>query len=154
MALTVASALVGATTHRGEFTHRVLLSPFYTPTGAVTTIPSSSTTLPLEAGFRGVENFCAVAPLHGMIHYDGTSGGLSGVLMVSVSGLPPNDKVFVNWSNDHIRVPVIASFETDSEGAAAQSSVVVGRLGEVRGVEVLLSAERVPNPILGHLEPC
>jgi hypothetical protein len=73
---------------------------------------------------------------------------------VSVGGLPPNDAVFVNWSNDYVRAPVIASFETDSKGIAIQSSVDVGRLGEVRGVEIVLSAASVPNPVLGRLEPC
>ena len=38
------------------------------------------TTLPPEAGYRGIEKFCALTPLTGIIHYDGTSGGLIGVL--------------------------------------------------------------------------
>jgi hypothetical protein len=95
-----------------------------------------------------------VAPLTGTIHYDGTSGSLTGVLTVSISGLSPNDEVNVNWSNDHVRVPVIGGFESDSKGTSIQSSVVVGRLGEVRGVEVVLTAASVPNPVLGSLEPC
>jgi hypothetical protein len=73
---------------------------------------------------------------------------------VSVGDLPPNDEVFVNWSNDKVRVPVIASFETDSKGTAIQSSVDLLRLGEVRGVEIVLSAASAPNPVLGRLEPC
>jgi hypothetical protein len=116
--------------------------------------PSAPTTLPPQAGYRGIENFCAVAPLTGTIHYDGRSGSLTGVLSVSISGLPPNDEVNVNWSNDHVRVPVIGGFETDSKGTSIHSSVVVGRLGEVRGVEVVLTAASVPNPVLGRLEPC
>jgi hypothetical protein len=154
MAVAAASAVVGATTDRGEPTHRDLLNPFYTPAGTLRTTPSSTPTLPPEAGYRGIENFCAVAPLTGTLHYDGTSGGLNDVLTVSVGGLPPNDEVFVNWSNDQIRAPVIGSFATDSKGTAIQSSVDVDRLGEVRGVEVVLSAARVPNPVLGRLEPC
>jgi hypothetical protein len=119
-----------------------------------TTAAEVATTLPPESGYRGVEDFCAVVPLTGTIHYNGTSGGLTGVLTVSVRGLPPNDEIFVNWSNDHVRAPVIASFKTDSKGIGIQSSVDVGRLGEVRGVEVVLSASIVPNPVLGRLEPC
>ena len=154
-ALAAASAIVGATSDRGESTHRDLVSPFYTPAGTLKTVPTSvPTTLPPEAGYRGIENFCAVAPLTGTIHYDGTNGGLTGVLKVSVGGLPPNDEVFVNWSNDYVRAPVVASFETDSKGTAIESSVDVGRLGEVRGVEIVLSAASVPNPVLGRLEPC
>jgi hypothetical protein len=154
-ALAAASAVVGATTNRGETTHRELVSPFYTPAGTLKTVLTSvPTTLPPEAGYRGIENFCAVAPLTGTIRYDGTSGGLTGVLTVSVGGLPPNDAVFVNWSNNYVRVPVIASFETDSKGTAIQSSLDVGRLGEVRGVEIVLSAQSVPNPVLGRLVPC
>ena len=65
-----------------------------------------------------------------------------------------NDQVNVNWSNDHVRVPVIAELETDSNGAAMPSSVEVGRLGEVRGEEIVLTAASVPNPVLGRLEPC
>jgi hypothetical protein len=95
-----------------------------------------------------------MTPLTGTIHYDGSSGNLAGVLTVSISGLPPNDEVNVNWSNDHVRVPVIGGFETDSKGTSIQSSVVVSRLGEVRGVEVVLTAAPVPNPIFGRLEPC
>jgi hypothetical protein len=116
--------------------------------------PPSTTTLPAQGGYRGIENFCASAPLTGTIHYDGTSGGLNGVLAVSVGGLPPNDNVFVNWADNDVRAPVIAGFRTDSEGTAIQSSVQVGRLGEVRGVEIILSAADVPNTTLGHLEPC
>jgi len=155
MALAGASAIIGATTNRGESTHRRLQSPFYPPEGTpTTTTPSSPATLRPESGYRGVENFCAVAPLTGAIHYDGTSGRLTNALTVSVGGLPPNDEVFVNWSNDYIRVPVIASFMTDPNGDSIQSSVDVGRLGEVRGVEIVLSAASIPNPVLGRLEPC
>ena len=71
-----------------------------------------------------------------------------------MGGLPPNEDVFVNWSNDFVRAPVIASFKTNSNGAAIQSSVDVGRLAEVMGVEIVLSTATVPNPSLGRLEPC
>jgi hypothetical protein len=117
-------------------------------------LPSTTTTLPPQAGYRGFENFCAVAPLTGTILYDGTSGGLTHVLTVTVGGLPPDDEVNLDWSNNHVRAPVIASFETDSAGTAIPSSVDVSRLGEVRGVEIVLSASSVPNPVLGRLEPC
>lgn len=154
-ALAAVSAVVGATTERGEPTHRDGLSPPYTPAGTLKTIPQSGpTTLPAQAGYRGTENFCAVAPLTGTIHYDGTSGELKGVLTVNVGGLPPADEVFVNWSNNYVRAPVIAGFRTDSSGNAIRSSVDVGRLAEVRGVEIVLSAASVPNPALGRLAPC
>jgi hypothetical protein len=154
-ALAVASAVVGASANRGEPTHQDPISPFYTPAGTLETVATSApTTLPPEAGYRGIENFCAIAPLTGTILYDGTSGELTGVLTVSVAGLPPNDAVNVNWSNDHVRVPVIGSFETNSQGISIPSSVDVVRLGEVRGVEIVLTAASVPNPVLGRLEPC
>ena len=154
-ALAAASAVLGVTANRGESTHLDLVSRFYTPGGTLKTLPTDApTTLPPEAGYRGIENFCAIAPLTGTNHYDGTRGGLTGQLTVSVASLPPNDAVNVNWSNDHVRVPVIASFETDSQGIAIPSSVDVGRLGEVRGVEIVLTAASVPNPVLGRLEPC
>ena len=154
-ALAATSAVIGAKANRGEPTHLDLISPFYTPAGTLKTLPTNApTTLPPEAGYRGIENFCAVAPLTGTIHYDGARGGLTGLLTVSVGDLPPNGAVHVNWSNDHVRVPVIASFETDSNGMAIPSSVKVARLGEVRGVEVVLTAAVVPNPVLGRLEPC
>ena len=154
-ALGAASAVAGATTHRGESVRRDAASPFSIPAGTRRTFPTTmGSTLPPEAGYRGMENFCAVAPLTGTMHYDGTSGDLAGALMVGVSGLPPNDEVNVNWSNDHVRVPVIASFETDARGIAIPSSVDVGRLGEVRGVEIVLTAASAPNPVLGRLEPC
>ena len=154
-ALALASAAVGATTDRGEPIHRDLVSPFYTPAGTLKTVPTRApTTLPPQAGYRGIENFCAVAPLTGTIHYDGTSGGLIGVLTVNVGVLPPDDEIFVNWSNNYVRAPVTAGFQTDSSGNSIQSSVDVGRLGEVRGVEIVLSAASIPTPALGRLEPC
>lgn len=154
-ALAAASAVVGVTTDRGGSIHRDLVSPFHTSAGTLTTVPTNvPTTLPPEAGYRGIENLCAVAPLTGTIHYDGTSGGLTGDLTVDVGGLPPRDEVFVNWSDNFVRAPVIAGFATDANGNAIQSSVEVGRLGEVRGLAVFLSAAAVPNPVLGRLEPC
>jgi hypothetical protein len=155
VALTAAAALLGATTDRGAPAHKTLLSPFYSPEGTLATVPSSApTTLSPQSGYRGIENFCAVAPLTGTIHYDGTSGELTGVLTVSVGGLPPDDEVYVAWSNDYVRAPDIADFATDSNGTSIPSSVEVSRLGEVRGVEVWLLAVMVPNPALGRLEPC
>jgi hypothetical protein len=151
MAVAVTSAVVGATTNRDVALHRDLISPFYTPAEPLKTVPTSA---PPQVGYRGVEDFCAIAPLTGTIDYDGVSGGLSGVLTVTVGGLPPNEDVFVNWSNDFVRAPVIAYFKTNSNGAAIQSSVVVSRLAEVKGVEVVLSTATVPNPSLGRLEPC
>ena len=153
--LVTASAVVGATTGNRDSVRRDLANPVSKPAGTLNAAPTSApTSLPLEAGYRGLENFCAVAPLIGTIHYDGTGGTLTGVLGVRVGGLPPNDEINVNWSNDYVRVPVIASFRTDSQGSAIQSSVEVDRLGEVRGVEIVLSAASVPNPVLGRLEPC
>src|SRR5271155_3330688 len=105
-ALAAASGVVRATANRGAPTHLDLISRFYTPAGTLKTVlTNAATALPPEAGYRGIENFCAVAPLTGTIHYDGRSGELSGVLTVSVGALPPNDAVNVNWSNDHVRVP-------------------------------------------------
>ena len=149
--LAVTSAVVGARTDRGVALHRDLISPFYTRAGALKTIPPSVWP---QAGYRGVEDFCAVAPLTGTIHYDGTSGGLSGVLTVRVGGLPPNEDLFVNWSNNYVRAPVIAYFKTNSNGVAIESSVDVARLAEMKGVEIVLSTATVPNPSLGRLDPC
>ncbi len=74
--------------------------------------------------------------------------------MVKVGGLPLNGDVSVNWSNNHVRVPVIAYFKTNSHGVAIQSSVDIGRLAEEGGVEIVLSTATVPNPPLGRLDPC
>jgi hypothetical protein len=150
-ALAVTSAVVGARTDRGVVLRRDLISPFYAPAEALKPVPISA---PLQAGYRGAEDFCAIAPLTGTIHYDGTSRGLSGVLTVEVGGLPPHEDVLVNWSNNFVRAPVIAYFKTNSNGAAIRSSVEVGRLAEVKGVEIVLSTATVPNPSLGRLEPC
>lgn len=153
--LAVSSAIAGGVSDHGRTVQTDLGSPFHVPAGRQpTTHLSPSTTLPPEGGYRGIENFCAVPPLTGTIHYDGSSGVLTGSLMVNVAGLPPSDVIFVNWSNDHVRAPVIASFETNSEGSAIQSTVDVGRYGEVRGVEIVVSAASVPNPVFGRLEPC
>jgi hypothetical protein len=147
-ALAVTSAVAGARADRDVVMHRDLIRPFSAPAGTL------KTGAPPQAGYRGIEDFCAKAPLTGTIRYDGEKRGLSGVLRVRVGGLPRNSYVFVNWSNNYVRAPVIASFKTDSKGAAVQSSVNVVRLAEVKGVEIVLSAATVPNPPLGRLEPC
>jgi hypothetical protein len=116
--------------------------------------PNDLETIPPESGYQGIENFCGVAPLTGSIHYDGTGSNLKDVLTVTVGGLPPSGEVIVNWSNNHVRAPAIADFATDRNGVAIQSSVYVVRLGEVKGVEVILTAATAPNPVLGRLEPC
>ena len=153
--LAVSRAIAGGVSDHGRTVQRDLVSPFHVPAGSQTSTQSSpSTTLPPEGGYRGIEHFCAVPPLTGIIYYDGSSGVLTGSLMVNVAGLPPSDVIFVNWSNDHVRAPVIASFDTNTEGSAIQSSVDVGRYGEVRGVEIVVSAASAPNPVLGRLEPC
>ena len=131
-ALAVTSAVVGARTDRGVVLRRGLISPFYAPAEALKTVPISA---PLQAGYRGAEDFCAIAPLTGTIHYDGTSRGLSGVLAVEVGGLPPHEDVLVNWSNNFVRAPVIAYFKTNSNRRG--HSIVRGGwpswLGEGRG---------------------
>ena len=153
--LAVSSAIAGGMSHHGQTMQRDLVSHFHVPADTLTTTQSSpSTTLPPEGGYRGIENFCGVPPLTGTIRYDGSSGVLTGSLMVNVGGLPPSDVVFVNWSNERVRAPVIASFETDTEGSAIQSSLEIGRYGEVRSVEIVLSAASVPDPVLDRLEPC
>ncbi len=50
-------------------------APGTTSQATSTTTVAPTTTIPAEAGYRGIENFCAVAPLTGTIHYDGTSKG-------------------------------------------------------------------------------
>lgn len=154
IALATAGAVVGATTNRSESPGHGVSTFHHSVSSSNASPPSTPTSFPPQAGYRGVETFCAVAPLTGNIYYDGTSGDLTGVLTVSVSGLPPNDEVNVNWSNDYVRAPVIAGFMTDSAGKSVPSSVRVSRLGEVKGVEIVLTAASVPNPVLGHLVPC
>jgi hypothetical protein len=132
----------------------VVVTPFVSGLSWEAPSPGTPTTVPPQGGYRGIENFCAVKPLTGTILYDGTSREWAHVLTLTVGGLPPNDEIYVNWSNDRVRAPVIAGFKTDSQGTAIQSSVDVGRLGEVKGVEIVLSAAGAPNPVLGRLEPC
>ena len=119
------------------------------------TVPAVATTLPPRAGYRGVENFCASAPLSGHVIYDGTAGQLvPGVLTVAIGGLPPGSGVYVDWSNDNIRGYIIASFATDSAGTPVPSSVSMGRLAEARGVEMVLESVTIPPTVFGRLQPC
>lgn len=76
------------------------------------------------------------------------------VLTVAIGGLPPNSGVYVDWSNDHIRGYFIASFSTDSTGTLSPSSVSMGRLAEVRGVEMVLERVTIPPTVFGRLQPC
>jgi hypothetical protein len=154
-ALVAASAVVGATANRGEPAHRDLLSPFYTPAATLETIPTSTTTLPPQARYRGVETFCASAPLSGDVLYNGTAGQLvPSVLTVAIGGLPPNNEVYVDWSNDHIRGYIIGSFSTNTEGTPIPASISMGRFAEVPGVEMVLESTTVPPSVLGRLQPC
>jgi hypothetical protein len=120
-----------------------------------TTAAVIATTLPPEAGYRGLQDFCAGTPLSGHVLYDGTAGRLMpSVLTAAVARLPPDSVVYVDWSNDHIRGYIIASFKTDSAGAPIPSSVSMGRLAETRGVEMVLESVSIPPTVFGRLEPC
>jgi hypothetical protein len=126
-----------------------------TAASPVTTASVVGTTLLPESGYRGLEDFCAGAPLSGHVLYDGAAGQLvPSVLTVAVAGLPPNSVVYVDWSNDHIRGYIIASFKTDSAGAPIPSSVGADRLAEVRGAEMDLESVSIPPRVFGRLEPC
>ncbi len=128
-----------------------------TTTPATTRPPAAevATTLPQESGFRGREDFCAGAPLSGHVLYDGTAGQLlPSLLTVAISGLPHDSEVYVDWSNDHIRGYIIASFKTDSAGMPIPSSVGMGRPAKVRGVEMVLESVSIPATVFGRLEPC
>ena len=149
MATAAAGAVLGATSGPNAPTHREFVSPFFTPERSVTLAH-----LP-QAGYRGVEDFCASGPLSGHVLYDGTAAQLvPSVLTVATTGLPPSTPVYVDWSNDSIRGYLIASFQTDSAGAPIPSSVHMGRLAEVRGVEMVLESTTVPPTIFGRLAPC
>ena len=127
-----------------------------TPLTATTrrTAAAVATNLP-QAGYRGVENFCASSPLSGHVLYGGSAGQLvPSVLTVAIGGLPPDSGVYVDWSNDHIRGYTIASFSTDPRGMPIPSSVSMGRLAEVRGVEMVLESVTIPPTVFGRLQPC
>ena len=102
-----------------------------------------------------VSSFCASAPLSGHVLYDGSAGQLvPSVLTIAIGGLPPDSGVYVDWSNDHIRGYIIASFSTDSTGTPNASSASMGRLAEVRGVEMVLESVTIPPTVFGRLQPC
>jgi hypothetical protein len=143
------AAVTGATSVPGAPSHNEILRSFYFPEKSVTI-----TNLP-EAGYLGVEDFCGSGPLSGNVLYNGTEGRLvPGVLTVAAAGLPPNVPVYVDWSNNYIRGYIIASFKTDPVGTPIPSSVNIGRLAEVRGVEIVLESTTVPPTVFGRLEPC
>jgi hypothetical protein len=113
------------------------------------------TTLPPQAGYRGVGYFCTSATLSGQVLYNGTVGQVvPSVLTVAISGLPPDRGVYVDSSNDHIRGDIIAFFSTDSAGTSIPSSVNTGRLAEVRSVEIVLESVTNPPTFFGRLQPC
>ena len=149
MATTGIAAVLGATSIPSAPSHNEFLSPFYTPEKSV------RITYPPEAGYRGVEDFCASGPLSGHVLYNGTEGQLDpNVLTVAITGFPPNLPVYVDWSNNFIRGYIIASFKTDPVGRPIPSSVKVGRLAEVRGVAMVLETTTVPPTVFVRLEPC
>ncbi|HWF16368.1 MAG TPA: hypothetical protein VG244_09330 [Acidimicrobiales bacterium] len=143
------AAVLGGTSIHSAPSHNEFLSPLSSPEKSV-----SIADIP-EAGYRGVENFCASGPLSGHVFYSGTEGQLvPSVLTVAIAGLPPNVPVYVDWSNNDIRGYIIASFKTDPMGTPIPSSVIMGRLAEVRGVEMVLEGTTVPPTVFGRLEPC
>jgi hypothetical protein len=149
MATAGIAAVLGATSVPDAPSHNEFLSPFYTPEKSVTI-----TDLP-EAGYGGVEDFCASGALSGHVLYNGTDGRLvPSVLTAAIAGLPPNLPVYVDWSNNFIRGYIIASFKTDYMGTPNPSSVNMGRLAEMRGVEMVLESTSVPPVVFGRLEPC
>jgi hypothetical protein len=119
------------------------------------TAAAVATNLPPQAGYQGVENFCASTPLSGQILYNGMAGQVvPSLLTVAIGGLPPDSGVYVDWSNDHIRGYIIASFSSDSAGTPIPSSVSTGRPAEMRGVEMFLESVTMPPTVFGRLQPC
>jgi hypothetical protein len=43
---------------------------------------------------------------------------------------------------------------TDPAGSPIPSSVIIGRLAEMRGVEMVLESVSIPPTVFGRLEPC
>jgi hypothetical protein len=132
-----------------------------TPTDTPTTAASTSTTagvvpgqtVPVgRDGFAGRERFCATNPLIGSILYNGTTGAAT--LDLAVGHLPADRAVEVNWVNDPARAYVVASFATNPNGVADQSSLRFYRPGEQRGIRLVLTTAGESDQRLGSLLPC
>src|ERR1035437_2910586 len=63
----------------------------------VTRTPPSlpNSTVAVQSGYGGKEDFCAQPPLSGRMSYDGTSGTARPT--ITIGELPPNSQVAVNW---------------------------------------------------------
>lgn len=75
-------------------------------------LPNS--TVAVQSGYGGKEDFCAQPPLSGRMSYDGTSGTAG--LTIAIGELPPNSQVAVNWLNNSTRGYVVAAGASGSDG--------------------------------------
>ena len=113
-------------------------------------LPNS--TVAVQSGYGGKEDFCAQPPLSGRMSYDGTSGTARPT--ITIGELPPNSQVAVNWLNNSTRGYVVAAVASGSDGNAVGWSLRSFRPGEQRGYQLVLSTADAADTSLGTLSPC
>jgi hypothetical protein len=120
--------------------------------GLTTRVPPPHPVATIEqSGYRHDETFCAVRSGNGRIGYVVMRHHVT--LRLAASDLPHHADLSVGWHNAHsARGYVIASFETDNDGATEQRTLRMFRAGEVRGSELYL-LDRTSH-VVAQLRPC
>ena len=126
--------------------------------GGATSTHSPSTTktvnlssIPVQSGYDGNEDFCAQQSFAGTIEYRVSSGRAT--IRVALRRLPKTALVGIEWSNNTVRGYLVGTVRTDGRGNSIPGSEKLFRTGESRGYRIVLTWPN-DNHSLGNLWPC
>jgi len=107
--------------------------------------------IPVQSGYNGNEDFCAQQPFGGTIEYRVSSGRAT--IRVALRRLPKTALVGIEWSNNTVRGYLVGTVRTDGRGNSIPGSEKLFRTGESRGYRIVLTWPN-DNQALGNLWPC
>ena len=114
-------------------------------------LTASESSVPVQSGYEGNENFCAQQPLNGTLAYRVSSGRAS--IRVALRGLPKRVLVGIDWSNNAARGYLIGTIRSDGHGGSIPGSEKLFRPPESRGYKVILTWP-TNKKTLGTMWPC
>jgi hypothetical protein len=118
---------------------------------ATKTKATNLSSMPVQSGYKGNENFCATQPFGGTITYRVSSGRAT--IGVALHRLPKRALIGIEWSNNTVRGYLVGTVRTDSRGDSIPGSEKLFRTGESRGYRIVLTST-VDDHALGNLWPC